>query len=114
MTTILLDENLPAPLKKDFSDGFLVFTVYEKGWQSKKNGALLQAIDEEGIDFLMTADRNLEYQQHLESFNLRLAILITHDNRYKTLQSKVPLIEASLLSLKKKELRVLRIDLRGK
>jgi hypothetical protein len=114
MITILLDENLPAPLKKDFSDAFLIFTVYDKGWQSKKNGALLQAIDEEGIDFLMTADRNLEYQQHLKDFNLRLAVLITYDNRYKTLQSKVPLIESSLLHAEEQKSKILRIDLRRK
>ena len=74
----------------------------------------MQAIDEEGIDFLMTADRNLEYQQHLEGFNLRLAVLITHDNRYKTLQSKVPLIESALLHSKEERSKILRIDLRGK
>jgi hypothetical protein len=38
MKIILLDENLPVPLKNDFSDSFEVLTVYDKGWQSKKNG----------------------------------------------------------------------------
>jgi hypothetical protein len=44
-------KNLPVPLKNDFSDSFEVLTVYDKGWQSKKNGELLQAIEDEGIDF---------------------------------------------------------------
>jgi predicted nuclease of predicted toxin-antitoxin system len=37
MKIILLDENLPNPLKNDFSDRFEVVTVHDKGWQSKEN-----------------------------------------------------------------------------
>lgn len=32
MKIILLDENLPVPLKNDFSDEFEIVTVYDKGW----------------------------------------------------------------------------------
>lgn len=60
MKIILLDENLPVPLKNEFSNSFEVITVYDKEWQSKENGELLKAIDENRIDFLMTADRNLK------------------------------------------------------
>ncbi len=114
MKIILLDENLPVPLKKDFSDNFEVFTIYDKGWQSKENGALLQAIVDEGIDFLMTADRNLEYQHNLEKYDLRLIVLITYDNRYKTLKEKVPIIEETLLSKDSAEEKIIKIDLRKK
>jgi hypothetical protein len=114
MKIILLDENLPVPLKNDFSDYFEVLTVYDKGWQSKKNGELLQAIEDEGIDFLMTADRNLEYQQNLDQYNLRLIVLITYDNRYKTLKDKVPIIEEVLLNEESTEGKVIKIDLRNK
>ncbi len=34
---LLLDENLPKRLKKDFAN-FEIFTVRDKGWNSKKNG----------------------------------------------------------------------------
>lgn len=114
MKIILLDENLPVPLKNDFSDNFEVITVYDKGWQSKQNGELLQAIDDDGIDFLMTADRNLEYQQNLNRYKLRLIVLITYDNRYKTLKSKVPIIEKVLLSEKSANEKIIKIDLRNK
>lgn len=114
MKIILLDENLPVPLKNDFSDTFEVITVYDKGWQSKQNGELLQAIDDDGIDFLMTADRNLEYQQNLNQYNLRLIVLITYDNRYKTLKSKVPIIEEVLLSEMSAHEKIIKIDLRKK
>ena len=49
MKIILLDENLPNPLKKDFSDSFEVVTVHDKGWSSEQNGELLSASDEEKI-----------------------------------------------------------------
>lgn len=111
MKIILLDENLPDPLKNDFSRTFRVVTVHDKGWQSKQNGELLKAIDENGIDFLMTADRNLEFQQNLQKHQLRLVVLITYDNRYKTLKSKVPTIEDGLLNAPDEE-KVIRIDLR--
>lgn len=113
MKIILLDENLPAPLKNDFSDAFQVITVYDKGWQSKQNGELLQAIADDGIEFLMTADRNLEHQQNLDKYNLRLIILITYDNRYKTLKGKIPKIEEVLLNDSSSG-KVIRIDLRDR
>lgn len=112
MKIILLDENLPNPLQNDFSNHFEVVTVHDKGWSSKQNGELLSAIESEGIGFLMTADRNLEFQQNLEKYALRLIVLITFDNRYKTLKDKVPQIEEELLSAPHEE-KIIRIDLRG-
>lgn len=112
MKIILLDENLPAPLKNDFSNAFQVVTIYDKGWQSKENGELLQAIVDDGIEFLMTADRNLEYQQNLDKYDLRLIVLITYNNRYKTLKRKVSKIEEALLNNSSEE-KIIRIDLRG-
>jgi len=41
----MLDENLPVPLKNDFSDTFDVVTVHDKGWRPRQNEELLQAID---------------------------------------------------------------------
>ena len=114
MKIILLDENLPVPLKNNFSDNLEVITVYDKGWQSKQNGELLQAIEDEGVDFLMTADRNLEYQQNLDQYDLRLIVLITYDNRYKTLKNKVPSIEEVLLNEESATQKVIKIDLRNK
>ncbi|MEM1328058.1 MAG: DUF5615 family PIN-like protein [Bacteroidota bacterium] len=113
MKILLLDENLPAPLKFDFSDRFEVTTVHDRNWQSKKDDELLRAISNEDIDYLLTADRNLEFQQNISKFNLKLVVLFTYDNRYKTLQSKVPLIEQALLSFSETD-NILHIDLRNR
>ena len=111
MKILLLDENLPAPLKEDFSAQFTVFTVHDKGWQSKQNGELLRALEEEEIDFLITADRNLEYQQNVSVYRLRLVVLLTYDNRYQSLKEKVPVIEEGILKADN-SLQIIKIDLR--
>ncbi len=48
---LLLDENLPKRLKKDFAD-FEIFTVRDKGWNSKKNGELLESMLAENFNVL--------------------------------------------------------------
>lgn len=43
MKKILLDENLPKPLKRHFSGDFNVTTVSDKGWNSLENGELIES-----------------------------------------------------------------------
>lgn len=62
MKKILLDENLPRPLAKQFSQELEVISVHDIGWAEKKNGELIRAMLEEGFEYLMTADRNLQHQ----------------------------------------------------
>ncbi len=112
MKVILLDENLPAKLKRHFSDALEVFTVYDKSWQSKSDSELLEAISQSDIEALLTADRNLEFQQNIDKYDLQLVVLITVDNRYKTLLSKVEFIENSILNTPAST-KVLHIDLRS-
>jgi predicted nuclease of predicted toxin-antitoxin system len=82
----LLDENLPRQIKNLFSDNFDVTTVPDLGWQSKKNGELLIAMAEIGIDYLLTADKNLRFQQNLDSHSVKIVVLLTHDTRRKFLE----------------------------
>ncbi|MCU0426292.1 MAG: hypothetical protein MUF71_11770 [Candidatus Kapabacteria bacterium] len=42
---ILLDENLPKKLKRNFTQ-HEVFTVRDKGWNGKKNAELLRLMQE--------------------------------------------------------------------
>lgn len=90
MIRLLLDENLPKKLKYRFGDGYHVTTVPEEGWSSLKNGDLLQAMNQEGIEYLITADKNLSFQQNYQKWNIRLIVLNTRDNQYETL---LPFVE---------------------
>ena len=55
---IVLDENLPRPLRRIFGPEHQVATVQELGLAGTSNGALLARL-EGGFDVFVTADKNL-------------------------------------------------------
>lgn len=61
-----------------------VQTVRERGWGSTKDGKLLELAQEE-FDVLLTADKNLPYQQNLSRFDLAIVVLAGPSNRYEEL-----------------------------
>ncbi len=83
---VLLDENLPHALKR-LLPGHNVSTVQEQGWAGMQNGELLAAA-EPLFDVLLTADKNLRYQQNFAG--RRIAIVELHTNRWPMLQPLVP------------------------
>ena len=108
---MLLDENLPRQLKTLFTENLEVTTVPGLGWQSKKNGELLAAMVDAGIGYLITADRNLRFQQNLGAAQVKLIILLTHDIRRKTLEPFVSRIEQEVVNWDGAD-EFLEIDLR--
>jgi len=96
MKKVLLDENLPRPLKSHFSNQFFVTSVPDMGWQSKQNGELLSAMSAEGIEYLLTADRNLRFQQNLSRHNITVVVLLSYDTRLKTLLPHIETIEQAI------------------
>ncbi len=96
---ILLDENIPVKLKFDFGIDFEVKTVRDMGWLGKKNGELLGLIASCGIDFFVTLDKNLRYQQNLEKFDLKIILLMAHSNKPDALQ---PFVEKVRIFLEEK------------
>jgi predicted nuclease of predicted toxin-antitoxin system len=93
MKKLLLDENLPKKLAKYFSAEFDVTTVSDLGWQSKTNGELLSAPSEAGIEFLITAGKNLRRRQNLSKCSVKEIVLETCDTRLKYLLGHVDSIE---------------------
>ena len=92
---LLLDENLPKRLKKDFGE-FEVFTVRDKNWNSKKNGELLELMLAEDFDVLITFDRNIEHQQNFEKYPITVFVLIAENNTYPILSELVPNIKKQI------------------
>ncbi len=113
MKKVLLDENLPKQLKKDFSDAFEVTTVPDLGWQAKKNGELLTAMDEFLLEYLLTSDKSLRYQQNLEKHKVKIVVILTLDNRLKNLISKIGEIETKILEADE-SVKIIEIDIRKK
>jgi predicted nuclease of predicted toxin-antitoxin system len=109
MRKMLLDENLPRPLARYFSNDFEVFTVPDMGWASKKNGELIQAMLDEGFEILLTVDKGLPHQQNLNQYPIQIALILTYDNRLKTLMPHIHTIESTIGDRKDK---LIEIDLR--
>lgn len=63
MKTVLLDENLPQPLRLRLPE-FDVSTVGFLGWSGVQNGDLILRAEGQ-FDVLVTGDENLRYQQNL-------------------------------------------------
>ena len=82
---LLLDENLPKRLKSDFLS-HQIFTVRDMGWNGKKNGELMKLLIENNFDALITFDKNLQFQQNFEKYQVPVIVLNALDNTYFTLQ----------------------------
>ena len=61
---VLLDENLDHALR-NLLRPHDVFTTNFMGWAGFKNGELLRAAEENGIDVFLTGDRTLAQEQNL-------------------------------------------------
>jgi len=71
---ILLDQNLDHRLRKLLSP-HEVFTASYQGWETLKNGKLLDAAEAEGFDVLVTGDRSLFHEQNLTGRRLAIVAL---------------------------------------
>ena len=98
---LLLDEQVPARLARSFPKPFEVRTVQQMGWASVKNGALLRLAADSGFGALVSADKNMEYQQNLTELAIPILILSARDNRLPALEPLVP----SIIRLLKDQLK---------
>ena len=111
MKRVLLDENLDRRLKNYFSSEFDVTSVPDPGWQSKKNGEMLTAKETERIEYLVTADRNLRFQQNLDKYRLVIVVIRSFDIRLKNLINFIPTIESAISNAGSTE-KIIEIELR--
>jgi len=91
---VLFDENLPRLLRQKLSE-FDIRTVQEEGWGSFRNGKLLRQA-EGTFDVLLTADRRMEYQQKLASFQMGVVVIDTHSLQLGILERALNDIRAAL------------------
>jgi hypothetical protein len=57
--------------------GHTVVTAQERGWDTLGNGDLLEAAERAGFDVVVTADKNMRYQQNLAGRTIALVVLGT-------------------------------------
>lgn len=104
---VLLDEQLPRHLAREIA-GHDVSTVQQCGWAGLKNGELLRAAAAEGFDVLVTADRNLQFQQNLSRAALGIVLLVAPSNALEDLLPLVPGLHAAIS--KSRPGQILRVE----
>lgn len=94
MTRVLFDEDVPRPLRRDL-EGFEIHTVVEAGWSGVQNGELLRRV-EGRYDVLLTADRNLRFQQTIGKLQIGVVVLAAGSTKLRDLQPLVSDISEAL------------------
>lgn len=94
---VLIDECLPRQLKGWLARYFDTSTVQEMGWANVKNGKLLLAANENGFDVLVTADKNMHYQQNFDGLQISSVVIPT--NLKRLVQKCIPALRQSLENL---------------
>ena len=83
--------------------GHDVRTVRQMGWTGIQNGNLLR-LAEEAFDVFLTVDRNLEYQQNLNSTNIAVVVLVARSNSYQDLRPLMPSVVETLPTIQSGDL----------
>ena len=65
---ILLDHSVPRPLRNSLRT-HVTDTASDRGWQELQNGDLLDRAESDGYELLITADRNMQFQQNFTQFH---------------------------------------------
>jgi hypothetical protein len=73
---ILFDHVTPSGIA-GFLAGHAVTKARDRGWDTLANGDLLTAAERAGFDVLLTADKNMRYQQNLKDRRIALVVLST-------------------------------------
>ncbi len=89
---LLLDEQMPRKIARRFPSEFEIHTVQQQGWSGIKNGELLALAAQHGYDALISADKNMEYQQNTR---VAVSVVVLQVSRLR-IETLVPLIPATL------------------
>ena len=86
---ILFDNGTPRGVAAALSS-HTVEEARSHGWDTLRNGELLDAAEAAGFDVFVTTDRNLQYQQNLTA--RKIAIVILGKGRWRLIKSRLPVI----------------------
>ncbi|MBA3517124.1 MAG: hypothetical protein H0T75_05665 [Rhizobiales bacterium] len=70
-----MDESAPRMLARTLSELGGDVAEFPLRWKGLRNGELLDKIEEAGVDFLMTCDKNLRFQQSFRDRKVGLVVL---------------------------------------
>ncbi len=85
---VFVDECIDWRLARDIV-GHDVKTARQMGWMTIQNGALL-TLASQHFDVFVTLDRNLSFQQNLDSFSIAVVVLRPKTSRLTDLKPLIP------------------------
>jgi predicted nuclease of predicted toxin-antitoxin system len=100
---ILIDHCIDWRLGRAFS-AHTVESAGQRGWDTLRNGKLLEAAAAAGFDVLLTVDRNLKHEQNLANLPIAVVVLVAKSNRLVDLLPLVPAVGKAVASLSGKVL----------
>jgi hypothetical protein len=104
---VLLDECVPRRLRSELAD-HTVRTAAEMGWAGIKNDLLLLKAASE-FDCFLTVDRNLQFQQRVDSLPVAVLVKRARNNRIELLRPLTADIRRALASISPKEFKVVGV-----
>ena len=90
---VLFDQSTPAPLRHALK-AHVVVEAIERGWERLENGALIDAAEAEAFEILVTADKNIRFQQNL--IGRKIAIVVLGNAQWPTLRRYVDRVVVAL------------------
>lgn len=93
MSRVLLDHNLPQPLRR-ILPGHEVSTAKHLGWARLTNGDLLAAAERAGFEVMVTGDQGIKKEQNMAGRSIAVVELST--NYWPHLRDHGPLVAAAI------------------
>ena len=94
---ILFDNGTPRGIAKALL-GHTVHEARSQGWDSLRNGELLDAAEAAGFEVFLTTDRNIRYQQNLT--DRKIAIVVLSKGRWRLIRRRLHQIDATVSAAK--------------
>ena len=90
---VLFDNSTPRGIARSL-ENHTVKETRDQGWDTLRNGDLLNAAEAAGFDVLLTTDKNIRYQQNLA--NRRIAIVVLGKGRWRLIKPLLAQIVAAV------------------
>ena len=90
---VLFDNGTPRGVAAAL-EGHVVQEARAHGWDTLRNGELLDAAEAAGFDVFVTTDRNIEYQQNLA--HRRIAIIVLGQGRWRLIKTHLSAIAVAV------------------
>ena len=87
---LLLDEQMPRKIAFAFPSNCIVNNVQSEGWAGVQNGELLDLALSRNFDALISADKNISYQQNELSLAISVVVLHAFRLRIEELEPLIP------------------------